>query len=321
VDKRLLIFDALNQFLRGYIVDPSLSSNGDPIGGFKGFLKILQKIARETKPDQIIVVWDGPHGSRRRKQKNSNYKEGRSPIRLNRSIQTLSPDQELQNKAWQQIQLINYLNETPIIQFMEGGIEADDVIAHIARHNNYKDWSKIIVSSDKDYIQLCDDKTVLYRPIQKEVLNKNRIIEQYGIHPNNFALARSITGDKSDNLEGVGGAGLKTIAKRFSFLAEEKSYTINEIVEKCEEEETKLKIHQNILDKASVLRDNYSLMQLYAPSIPATTTKRINYVLDNAEFTLNLTEFRAMMIKDGFGELNLETLFTIFKKIVNDSSK
>lgn len=320
-DKRLLLIDSLNQWLRAYIVDPSLSPNGDPIGGIRGFLKIIQKLSRETKPDQIIVVWDGPGGNRRRKTKNKNYKEGRAPARLNRSIQTLNPDQEEQNKAWQQIKTIEYLNETPIIQFMEEGVEADDVIAYIVGHKDYSGWKKIIVSSDKDYIQLCDDSTVLYRPIQKEILNKNRIVESYGIHPNNFALARSITGDKSDNIDGVGGAGLKTVSKRFSFLSEEKSYTINELVEKCEEVEKKLKIHQNIIDKSDVLRDNYSLMQLYSPSIPATTSRRINYVLDNAEPSLNLTEFRAMMIKDGFGELNLETLFTVFKKIVNDSKR
>ena len=64
--KRVLIVDALNAYLRAYIVDPSLSSNGQPIGGVKGFLKILQKLVRETKPDQVVVAWDGPGGSRKR---------------------------------------------------------------------------------------------------------------------------------------------------------------------------------------------------------------------------------------------------------------
>ena len=50
--KRVLIIDALNMYFRAYIVDPSLSTNGQPIGGVKGFLKILQKLVRETKPDQ-----------------------------------------------------------------------------------------------------------------------------------------------------------------------------------------------------------------------------------------------------------------------------
>ena len=53
---------------------------------------------------------------------------------------------------------------------------------------------------DKDFYQLCDDKTVVYKPVRDEFLNKKRIVEQFDIHPNNFALARAIDGDKSDNL-------------------------------------------------------------------------------------------------------------------------
>ena len=53
--KRVMIIDALNAYLRAYIVDPSLSSNGQPIGGIKGFLKILQKLVRDMNPDQVVV--------------------------------------------------------------------------------------------------------------------------------------------------------------------------------------------------------------------------------------------------------------------------
>ena len=96
--KRVLIVDALNAYLRAYIVDPSLSSNGQPIGGIKGFIKILQKLVRQTRPDNVVVVWDGPNGSKKRKSMDKNYKEGRKPIRLNRSVHNLTDDEELQNK-------------------------------------------------------------------------------------------------------------------------------------------------------------------------------------------------------------------------------
>ena len=95
--KRLLIVDALNMYFRAYIVDPSLSTNGQPIGGVKGFLKILNKLVRESKPDQIVVCWDGQGGSTRRKIVNKNYKEGRKPIRLNRDIRNLTESEELNN--------------------------------------------------------------------------------------------------------------------------------------------------------------------------------------------------------------------------------
>ena len=65
--KRVLIIDALNMYLRAYIVDPSISTNGQPIGGLKGSLKILQKLVRDTKPDNVVICWDGPNGSMKRK--------------------------------------------------------------------------------------------------------------------------------------------------------------------------------------------------------------------------------------------------------------
>ena len=95
-------------------------------------------------------------------------------------------------------------------------IEADDGIGYCVQMEKYKGWQKIIISSDKDFIQLCDDETVLYRPIQKVFLNSKRVLEDYDIHPVNFALARALSGDKSDNLPGVPGVGMKAGAKRFT---------------------------------------------------------------------------------------------------------
>ena len=99
--KRLLIIDALNAYFRAYIVDPSLSLNGQPIGGLKGFLKIIQKLVRETKPDEVIICWDGEGGSKKRKSTDKNYKAGRKPIRLNRDIRNLTENEEIENKVWQ----------------------------------------------------------------------------------------------------------------------------------------------------------------------------------------------------------------------------
>ena len=67
--ERVMIVDALNMFLRAYIVDPSLSMNGDPIGGIKGSMKILQKMIRMIQPSQIVIA-GRPNGSRKRKQIN-----------------------------------------------------------------------------------------------------------------------------------------------------------------------------------------------------------------------------------------------------------
>ena len=316
--RRLLVIDALNMYFRAYIVDPSLSTNGQPIGGLKGFLKILQKLVREMRPDEVVICWDGAGGSRRRKSKNKNYKEGRSPIRLNRDIRTLSESEEQENKMWQQQRLIEYLNEMPVIQLMLEAVEADDIISYVVQDNNYKGWQKIIVSSDKDFFQLCDEETVIYRPIQKKFVNRNNILEEYKIHPTNFALARAMVGDRSDNLEGVRGVGLASVAKRFEFLVEDKSFLVDDIMKRCEEVESKLKIYNNIAENRSLIEDNYRLMQLYSPSISPQGKSKMRYALDNFVPEFNQTGAKTMMIKDGFGVWDCTDLFAFFKRVVSD---
>ena len=128
MSKRLLIVDMLNMFYRAYIVDPSLSENGDPIGGLKGSIKILQKLIRESDPDKVVICWDGAGGSKRRKTLKKEYKSGRKPIRLNRDIRNLSENEEMANKIWQQARLVEYINNMPMMQFMFPEVEADDII-------------------------------------------------------------------------------------------------------------------------------------------------------------------------------------------------
>ena len=316
--KRLLVIDALNMYFRAYIVDPSLSTNGQPIGGLKGFLKILQKLVREMRPDEVVICWDGAGGSRRRKSKNKNYKEGRSPIRLNRDIRTLSESEEQENKMWQQQRLIEYLNEMPVIQLMLEAVEADDIISYVVQDGNYSGWQKIIISSDKDFFQLCDEETVIYRPIQKKFVNRNNILEEYKIHPNNFALARAMVGDRSDNLEGVRGVGLASVAKRFEFLVEDKSFLVDDIMKRCEETESKLKIFSNIAENRELIEGNYRLMQLYSPSISPQGKSRMRYALDNFVPEFNQTGTKTMMIKDGFGVWDCTDLFAFFKRVVSN---
>tara|TARA_Y100000034_G_scaffold122819_1_gene168758 strand:- start:7370 stop:8350 length:981 start_codon:yes stop_codon:yes gene_type:complete len=311
---RVLIIDALNMYFRSYIVDPSLSANGQPIGGVKGFLKILQKLIRETKPDGIVVAWDGPGGSRKRKAVNKGYKEGRKPIRLNREIRNLSENEELKNKVWQQTRLAEYLNELPIIQLMLPEVEADDIISFLIQSSHLKGTQKVIVSSDKDFFQLCDDETVLFRPVQKEVLNKKAVLERFDIHPTNFALARAICGDKSDNLKGIPGAGLKTIAKRFPFFKEKKDCTLDQVIDACESVDSDLKIYKSILGGAEVIKENYKIMQLYSPLISVQGKQKIKSIVENFKCEFNKTEVICMMNEDGFGVYDWTGLFTTMKR-------
>ena len=317
--KRVMIVDALNAYFRAFIVNPSISIHGQPIGGLKGFLSILQKLCRDINPDSIVIVWDGPGGSRKRRPQNKNYKEGRKPIRVNRP-NNLTPEEQRENMVWQQVRLIEYLNELPVIQFRFDEIEADDVISYVSRLPHYEGWQKVIVSNDKDFIQLCDDETVLFRPTQKVVHNKMNIVEQLDIHPRNFAVARAIAGDASDNLVGVPRAGLKSIAKNLNFLREDKDVTLHEVFDFCENTDSKAKFFTNILEHKDIVISNYKLMQLYAPAISLQSQEKVHYALNNFEHDYNKTEILRMMNQDGFGVFNWEDLHGTMNKICIDKA-
>ena len=319
--KRTMIVDVLNMYFRAYIVNPSLSTNGQPIGGLKGSLGIMQKLIREVNPDQTILCWDGAGGSQRRKKMNKNYKAGRKPIRLNRAVRNLTENEEVTNKIWQQTRLMEYFNEMPVIQLMVDNVEADDLISFVCKQTSVADNQKVIVSNDKDFFQVLGDNTVLHRPTQKETLNRNSIIEKFGIHPNNFALARAMVGDTSDNLPGIKSVGLATVKKRFPFLIEEKSYTIDEVVNYCEAADSKLKIYQNVIEGQDLLEDNYKIMQLYSPLISPQGKRKIKHNIDNADYFFNKTEIMKMMMEDGFGSYNWDSLFQNFKRISLENKK
>ncbi len=316
--KRVIIIDALNMFLRAYIVDPSLSSNGQPIGGIKGSFKILQKLVRMTKPDAVVIVWDGPNGSQKRRAMDKNYKSGRKPLRLNRAFHNLTEDETLRNKIWQQTRTIEYINEMPIIQIMLPEIEADDVIAQVCMLKHYENWQKVIISNDKDFLQLCNESTVLYRPTADELMNQKRVIEQYGVHPTNMALARAIIGDTSDNLKGIKGAGAVSVKKRLSFLASEKDYTIDEVIQFCENADSRIKFFSNIVEGQEIIEHNYKMMQLYSPSLSIQSKDFVKNAIENFECNFNNIEIIKKMRQDGFGELNWEDLKTHLNKIQAD---
>ena len=313
--KRVLIIDALNMFLRAYIVDPSLSTNGEPIGGFKGSIKILQKLVRMTKPDGIVIVWDGPNGSRKRRSIDKNYKEGRKPIRLNRSIKSFSEEDEMENRIWQQTRAIEYFNEMPIVQVMIPEVEADDVISYLTRMTHYDGWQKVIVSNDKDFYQLCDEETIVYRPTSDEVYNKKRIVEELGVHPRNMALARALVGDSSDNLPGIKAVGFKTIQRRLGFLGADKDYTIDDVVSYCEKVEKPLKFHHNIVEGHKKIEHNYKMMQLYSPMLSPQSKDFIRNAVENFDCNFNKIEIIKKMRDDGFGELNWRDLELHLNKI------
>jgi 5'-3' exonuclease len=322
--KRLLLIDMLNQFIRQYVMSPRVSASGQPIGGVTGVLFALQKFIRESSPDLIFVCWDGEGGSQRRRAANKEYKKGRKPLHLNREISILSEEEEAANKLAQQMRLIEYLNCTPIIQLLLPHLEADDIIAYICHLKQFENWQKVIISSDKDFLQLCDDKTIVCRPAQNEIVNKLTVLKRYNIHPNNFAIARAIAGDRTDNLVGVRGAGLPTVAKRLPILATPVSQTLSDVFAYCQlviEAGNKIIFYPRVLESEGLIEENYKLMQLYSPTISYEAAQHIQRAIKNHVSAFNHTQWTKMSIEDGIGTVNFADMFCYFRRKIAEKKK
>ena len=314
-EKRLLIIDGLNMFLRSYIINPTMDPKGVAIGGCIGFLKSLQKCVRGYEPDEIIIAWDGHGGSQKKRSMNKNYKEGRKPLRFNRRMIQLDEKEQLKNKAYQQVRTMQYVNELPVVQIIIDYVEADDVISYVVQHKKYKDYNKLIVSSDKDFYQLVDEKTSIFRPIQKKVITLPIIMEEFQIHPNNFALARAISGDPSDNLKGVPRVGLKTVSKKFPILANTESVDLSQVLDECRQVGKPLQVHKNILSHEGLIENNYDIMQLYKPNIARTNKDIIDYSINNFEFEYSRMNFTKLLFTDGLGSTNFSDFYRVCSAI------
>lgn len=260
----VLIVDGTNTFIRCWSANPAMDENGNHTGGFVGFLKSVGAAIKLLAPTRCVIVFDGIGGSFKRRQLYPNYKEKRKGrIRLNRAYEEMSDiTTEEQSCIKQYLRLLHYLQTLPVNILSIDHVEADDVIAYLAT-DTFKDSRKVfIMSSDKDFLQLASEKLVIYSPTKKRLYGPAEVLAEYNVHPNNFVLFRAMDGDDSDNIDGIEGAGCKTIVKHFPWINEEKIHTIDEVVGQAANLRSKYKVCDRIVENKSIIERNYELMQL-----------------------------------------------------------
>lgn len=295
---KTLLVDAMNIFIRSYVVNPTMSDHGHQFGGALGFLKSVGSYSRRFNPDQIIVIWEGG-GSPRRKALLPEYKAGRKPIRLNRSeIYEDIPDSR-ENFNYQVAAATKLLSFTPIKQMYVSDCEADDIIGYLSKH--VLNDEVIIASSDKDFYQLLTDKVCMYSPTRKKMITVEDVLEEHQIHPENFATARSFVGDNSDNIDGLRGVGLKTLAKRFPMLNNSEFVSIDDIISKCRDipSSSRLKIHNSILEKNDLVKRNWKLMYLDICNLSADHVKKIEERFQYIEAKRDKLNMIRQLIEEG----------------------
>jgi DNA polymerase-1 len=178
------------------------------------------------------------------------------------------------------------------------GIEADDAIAYIAQM--YEDTCKkiTIVSTDRDFYQLVDNRIQVWSPIKKKMYDVAAVQEEFGVHPNNMVIYRSFTGDASDNIPGVNGIGPKTILKLIPELAQPEEYSVDALIDKSRNNLKESKSYQKILDNARIIEQNYQLMNIKLLDIPAQTASKIRGIMEQPISELNRSEFQRLFYED-----------------------
>ena len=301
-DSKVLIVDGLNSFIRVFSAVPLVNDDGDHIGGYVGFMRSIAAVIRQFKPTRCIIVFDGKGGSARRKKMHSGYKEGRtmSP-RFNRreDVGEQSVEKEIESMRTQMGKLSEYLQCLPITLISIDNIEADDAIAYLATDVFRPKGSEVIImSDDKDFIQLIDAKTSVWRPVEKKYYTPKEVVDRFGIPSHNFIHYKVFMGDGSDNIKGINGIGIKTLQSKFPLLLEDKIASIEDVLEYCKARKDEHKVYKTVLDNESVMRLNWRLMSLEELEIGANFKLMIIDMANRPISVLNMYLFKKMFMLD-----------------------
>jgi DNA polymerase-1 len=203
--KKLVIIDGKSVFYRGYYAMGALAlPDGTPTGGVYGFAAIAMEIVKRLEPYQVVVAWDSPTSTAKRKAIFADYKAGR-----------VKPGEDF----FAQIPLLKELVENLGWSFVEvDKYEADDIIGTLSRQaDEAGDYMTYIISSDLDMLQIVDANTKMWRILKGfseiQEIDVAEIEEKYGIMKSQFLELKALKGDNSDNIPGVPGVGEKSAVK------------------------------------------------------------------------------------------------------------
>lgn len=201
--ERLLILDCNSLMNRAFYALPELTnSEGVHTNAIYGFMNMLLKMRDEIKPDYIVTTFDRKAPTFRHKEY-ADYKAGRK---------------KMPPELSEQFPILKELLEKLAINIFEiDGFEADDLIGTLSSYAKERGIEVYIVTGDRDALQLADDnvKVVINKKgmTEKEIYDKKRMIEEFGVTPLQFIDVKGLMGDNSDNIPGVPGIGPKTAFK------------------------------------------------------------------------------------------------------------
>ena len=199
---RCIVIDSSGIAYRHYharIKQPLYSPSGEPTSVPYGYLKTRESLADVFDPIEFIVhVFDMP-GEKHRVQIDPSYKQNRQPT-----------PQGLTRQLARTLEIVELIGE---LSLGVPSYEADDVIASLVSKFKSEFDEMIVVSIDKDLLQLVDEKVKVYRPFRMQMMDIEAVHKVVGVAPEHVAGWLALVGDQSDNVRGVKGIGKKTAVK------------------------------------------------------------------------------------------------------------
>jgi len=216
-------------------------SDGTPTNAVFVFTKMLLKLVDDTDADYIAVVFD----TKRKTFRNDIYPE----YKANRD----APPEEL----IPQFPLVRDATRAFNISCVElEGYEADDLIATYARQAAARGAEVTIVSSDKDLMQLVDDKISMMDPMKATLIGHDQVVEKFGVAPDKVVDVQALAGDSTDNVPGVRGIGIKTAAQLINEYGD-----LDTLLERAEEIKQP-KRRESLINEADMARLSRELVRL-----------------------------------------------------------
>ena len=241
MDKVLYIIDASAYIHRAYhAIRPLTTSTGIPTNAVYGFIKLINKIKNEQKPDYIAVCFDHP---------SKNFRHQLSPIyKANRKQidEDLIKQMPIARQAVHAMQLAS---------FEVAGFEADDIIGTVAKKAEKEGVKVVIVTGDKDLFQLVNDNIHIWNESKNIMFDSQKVYEKYGLYPDKIVDMLALMGDNCDNVCGIKGIGEKTAVKLINTYGSVENIIANV-------ESIKGKISQAIKDGANDVLLSKKLVQL-----------------------------------------------------------
>jgi DNA polymerase-1 len=194
--EKLFLVDGNSLLYRAYYAIKRLStSQGFPTNALYGFLSMLRKLQDNQNPSHIGVVFD-KKGPTIRHEAFKEYKAHRKPMPEDLAIQ---------------IPVLKKILKAMNIPFLEyDRYEADDVLGSLAKKASKKNMPSVIVTTDKDMLQLVDKSTTVFNPVKDVYLDEKQVKRIFGVSPSQVVDVLALWGDPSDNIPGVPGIGEKT---------------------------------------------------------------------------------------------------------------